>query len=297
MEGCSLKEAKTILIAGPTASGKSDFALRLAQERRGTIINADSMQVYVELRLLTARPGADEEARVPHALYGHVPSRDAYSVARFLDDAAVAIARARAEGRVPIIVGGTGLYFNALLQGLSPIPVIDDDVRARWRNEADRVGAPALHCVLADRDSVMAARLTPSDTQRIVRALEVIDQTGRSLAEWQEEQGTPVLDADTCEKFVIEVDRDELHARADARFDRIMAAGALDEVRTLRELGLPSSLPAMRAIGVAPLLRALGGALPIADAVAAAKGDTRRYIKRQQTWLKRHMITWNRIKT
>lgn len=292
-----MNEAKAVLIAGPTASGKSDFAFRLAQEKNGTIINADSMQVYAELRLLTARPGVDEEARVPHALYGHIPSREAYSVARFLEDAAEAVAAARAAGRAPIVVGGTGLYFNALLRGLSPVPPIDADVRARWRAEAERVGAVALHEVLAFRDPVMAARLTPSDTQRIVRALEVFEQTGRSLADWQQEQGTPMLDPKQCELFVLDVDREQLHARADARFDGMMAAGALDEVRALADLTLPPSLPAMRAIGVAPLLQALRADLPLADAVAIAKRDTRRYIKRQQTWLKKHMITWKHIKT
>ncbi len=191
-------DLRPILIAGPTASGKSALALAIAEHVGGVIVNADSMQVYRELRILSARPTPDEEARVPHTLYGFVSAAEAYSAGRFARDAAAAIGLARSEGRRPVIVGGTGLYFKALLEGLSPIPRIGDAVRDHWRAEADRIGAAELHCELARRDAVMAARLAPADTQRIVRALEVIEATGRSLAEWQKVRDPPILDeADT----------------------------------------------------------------------------------------------------
>jgi tRNA dimethylallyltransferase len=287
------RHLKPVLIAGPTASGKSALATAIAERAGGVIINADSMQVYRELRVLSARPTAEQEARVPHALYGFVPASDAYSVGGFVRDAGVAIAKAREEGRRPIIVGGTGLYFKALLEGLSPIPDIRDDVREHWRGEAERRGAAALHDDLQVRDPLMAARLAPTDTQRIVRALEVIASTGRSLAEWQTLRGERVLDEADTIRLVVGVDRTELHARADARFEGMMREGALDEARRLSALQLDPDLPAMRAIGVRPLVQLIRGEIDSEKAAAAAKAETRQYIKRQETWLKRHMISWN----
>jgi len=293
----SPSHASPILIAGPTASGKSALALALAERVGGTVINADSMQVYRELRVLTARPSPADEARVPHALYGFVPAREAYSAGRFVRDVAAAIATAREAGRRPIVVGGTGLYFKALLEGLSPIPEVREDVRAYWRAEAERRGAEALHTELEARDPVMAARLAPSDAQRIVRALEVQQSTGRSLAEWQTLKGEPVLEEADTERFVLHVDRADLHARADARFGRMLDDGALDEVRALEAMQLDPGLPAMRAIGVGPLIRLLRGDVGREDAGDLAKAETRQYIKRQETWLKRHMIAWRPIET
>lgn len=292
-----MSHAIPILIAGPTASGKSALALALAEHLDGIIINADSMQVYSELRILTARPSVPDEAKVPHRLYGHVPARDAYSAGRFVADVRAALAEAATLGRRPVIVGGTGLYFNALLEGLSPIPPVRAEVRAFWRGEGERLGAAALHEILATRDTEMAARLEPSDTQRIVRALEVLDSSGRSLAFWQSQPGKAVLNDAACKKLLVLPDRAVLHARADARFDAMMAAGALDEVRTLARLDLSSDLPAMRALGVAPLIAALRGEMPIADAVMTSKAQTRQYIKRQETWIGRNMITWMNINT
>lgn len=288
---------RPILIAGPTASGKSALAAMLAERLGGTIINADSMQVYRELRILTARPSPAEEARVPHALYGFVAARDAYSAGRFVRDAAHAIAAARSEGRRPIVVGGTGLYFKALLEGLSPIPDIPEDVRAYWRDEAVRRGAEAMHAELTRLDPVMAARLLPSDTQRIVRAIEVVQATGRSLAEWQDLRGEPVLQEAETIRFVVAVDRAELHARADARFAAMMTAGAIDEARALADMQLDPSLPAMRAIGVRPLERMIRGEIGPAEAVELAQAETRQYIKRQETWLRGHMISWMPVET
>jgi tRNA dimethylallyltransferase len=289
------KKSAPILIAGPTASGKSALALAIAEHVGGVIINADSMQVYRELRVLTARPDPEEEARVPHALYGFVPAAEAYSTGRFVADVTKAIAEARETGRRPIIVGGTGLYFKALLEGLSPIPRIDEATREHWRAEAARRGAEALHRELEGRDPEMAARLAPADTQRIVRALEVLDATGRSLAEWQTLRGTPVVDAADAVRLRVTIERAELHARADARFDGMIANGALDEVRTLAALGLDPELPAMRAIGVRPLLSVVRGESTIDAAIEAAKRETRQYVKRQDTWARRYMISWRSI--
>jgi tRNA dimethylallyltransferase len=288
---------KAILIAGPTASGKSELALAIAERVGGMIINADSMQVYRELRILSARPTHEEETRVPHALYGFVPAREAYSAGRFASDAAAAIGKARSEGLRPIIVGGTGLYFKALLEGLSPVPRIEHAVRDHWRGEAERHGAPELHRRLAKRDPVMAARLAENDTQRVVRALEVIEQTGRSLAEWQKLRDAPVLDEAETVRLLVTLDRAALQTRVGARFDRMMDDGALEEAKAIAELDLDPTLPAMRAIGLRPLLAALAGESGVDDATAAAKLETRQYIKRQGTWFRRYMISWKNIET
>jgi tRNA dimethylallyltransferase len=290
-------ELRPILIAGPTASGKSALALSLAEALGGRVINADSMQVYRELRVLTARPSVDDEARAPHALYGFVPVREAYSAGRFVKDAAGAIADALGAGRRPILVGGTGLYFKALTEGLSPIPEVDSAVRAHWRDEAERRSAPELHAVLAARDSAMAARLMPSDTQRIVRALEVLESTGRSLAAWQAMKGTPVIAAEACHRFVVHVDRAALHARADGRFRRMIEDGGIAEAARLADMQLDAGLPAMRAIGVRPLLALARGEITPDEACLRGQAETRQYIKRQQTWLSRNMISWQHVET
>jgi tRNA dimethylallyltransferase len=283
---------EAILIAGPTASGKSAAALALATHLGGTVINADSMQVYRELDVLTARPDSEVMARVPHGLYGTVPAAEAYSVGRWLEDAAACMAEAKREGRVPILVGGTGLYFKALLEGLSPVPDISSETRSFWRAQAESLGPEGLYGALQARDPVMAARLSPSDPQRVVRALEVIESTGVSLAEWQETAGAPVLRSDAVRKLVIAPEREPLYAAIDARFDRMIAAGALDEVRALVALHLDPGLPAMRAHGVRELTAYLAGAMTLEESVTKAKTESRRYAKRQMTWLKRFMADW-----
>lgn len=282
-----------VLIAGPTASGKSALAVALAREVGGLVINADSMQVYAGLRVLTARPSDEELAQAPHALYGHVAPSQAYSVAQWLEDVARVLIQARAAGQVPIIVGGTGFYFKTLLEGLSPVPPVPDDVRKHWRSEAERLGAAALHAVLAGRDPIMANRLSPTDPQRIVRALEVLDATGRSLAVWQEIAGEPVLRYDSVHRLCLRPERAWLQARSDRRFDQMMEAGALDEVRAVASMALVPKLPVMGALGMRPLLRHVRGELPLREAIAAGKAETRSYIKRQETWFNRRMIAWN----
>ena len=284
---------KAILIAGPTASGKSGAGLELAARFGGTIINADSMQVYRELRLLTARPSEADEARVPHRLYGTVSAADAYSVGRWLGDAGRAIAEAHKARRLPILVGGTGLYFKALTEGLAPVPDIPAEIRSHWRERSDELGRDALHAELAARDPNMAARLGPADPQRIVRALEVIDATGVSLAEWQGGNAAPLLAPDDALRLVIAPERQPLYAAIDARFNRMIEQGALDEVRALLDLELDPGLPAMRAHGVRELAAYLSGALTREEAVAKAKTESRRYAKRQMTWLRRFMADWD----
>ncbi|MBO0743290.1 MAG: tRNA (adenosine(37)-N6)-dimethylallyltransferase MiaA, partial [Hyphomicrobiaceae bacterium] len=291
------RNGRAILIAGPTASGKSRLALALAERCAGVVINADSMQVYRELSILTARPTAQEEARAPHALYGFVDGAEGYSAGRYAADAARAIAEARSVGGVPIVVGGTGLYFKALLEGLSPVPAIAPDVRAHWRGQALHTPPAELHAILARRDPVTAARLMPTDPQRIVRALEVLDGTGRPLAEWQRTPGAPVLVERETVRLLVLPDRDAHASSIDARFDAMLAAGALAEVRRLLALGLSDELPIMRALGVAPLAAAIAGKLALKEAAARAKAETRQFSKRQATWFRRNMITWKAIST
>ncbi|ODT30014.1 MAG: tRNA (adenosine(37)-N6)-dimethylallyltransferase MiaA [Hyphomicrobium sp. SCN 65-11] len=284
-----------ILIAGPTASGKSALALEMAARHGGAVLNADSMQVYRELRILSARPTPEEEARAPHRLFGHVSVRDAYSVGRWLDDVAGALAWCAGAGYRPIIVGGTGLYFKALLEGLAPIPSVAPEIRAHWRREAGVRTAPELHKVLAVRDPEMAARLDPGDTQRIVRALEVIDSTSVSLAEWQRRPGTPLIREHEAECYVVSRSREEVRRRVDTRFDAMIAAGALEEARAIAALDLDPELPAARAHGLRPLLAYLRGKMTLDAAVEAGKLETRQYVKRQEIWLRRNMIAWKTI--
>lgn len=286
---------RSILIAGPTASGKSRLALELALRLDGVVINADSMQVYRELRVLTARPDAADEAAAPHRLYGTVPGAEAYSAGRYVEDARREIAAAWSAGKVPIVVGGTGLYFKALLEGLSPIPAVPEEIRAHWRAEGERIGAAALHEVLAARDPAMAARLAATDTQRIVRALEVLEATGRSLGAWQKLSGEPVVRDPEALKYVVSPPRDTLRQRCDARFDAMVAGGALDEVAALMRLQLDPGLPVMRALGVAPLAAFVAGEMTLEEATERGKAETRQYLKRQTTWLARNMISWNAV--
>jgi tRNA dimethylallyltransferase len=282
------KTKSALLIAGPTASGKSALALRLARERGGVIVNADALQVYRELRILSARPTDAELMEAPHSLYGHVSGLEPYSVAAWLADATREITRAWDEGLLPIVTGGTGLYFMALEQGLAEVPPIAADIREKWREfEGD------IHVELQRRDPLAAVKLKPNDRQRIARALEVIEATGKSLAHWQgQAQQQAFLSDVEVERLMVEVPREELYARADARFDRMIAAGALKEVKPLTNLD--SSLPMMRAIGVPELARHLRKEIGLEEAVALAKIATRQFIKRQLTWGRGQAAQWQR---
>ena len=270
--------------------------MRLAERLGGTIVNADSMQVYRDLRVLTARPDAADEAALPHRLYGHVDGAAAYSVARWLGEAADAIAAVRAEGRVPIVVGGTGLYLAALTQGLSTMPPVPDEVRTRWRAAQAAHDAPALHAMLAARDPEMAARLRPSDPQRIVRALEVVDATGRSLAAWQAQKSLPVLSVGPgVPAYVVAPPRDLLRRRIAERFALMVEEGGADEAAALAARALDPALPVMKAIGVTELSAAARGEMSLDEAAAAAVTATRQYAKRQDTWFRHRFAAWQRL--
>jgi tRNA dimethylallyltransferase len=285
-------DRSAVLIAGPTASGKSALALGLAERHRGVIINADSMQVYRDLRIITARPSVEDEGRAQHLLYGHVDAAENYSVGRWCQDVRAALDEAHSAGRLPILVGGTGLYFKALTQGLSAVPPTPPDIRAAVRARCESEGVTALHAELARRDPAMAARLKPGDRMRIARALEVLEATGRSLADWHRDGMPAILDPDHALKIFLDVDREELRRRIDTRFDAMLAAGALEEVRALAARRLDPMLPAMKAHGVPWLRRHLGGEIGLEAAAEGGKQDTRRYTKRQVTWFRHQMPGW-----
>lgn len=286
---------KPILIAGPTASGKSALAIAIAEQFGGVIVNADSAQVYKELSIITARPDQADMVAQPHRLYGHVSGRQAYSTGAWVEDVADLLKSLELGDERAIIVGGTGLYFHALLNGLSSIPAIDPDVRAYWRAEAERLGGTGLHSILNQKDPVMANRLNPNDRQRLVRALEVVEGTGRSLAEWQAETPAPLLDVTQTLPFVLNIERSVLYERINHRFDHMVAAGAIDEVRAVFNAGFEPHLPMMRALGVPELCRYINGELSLGQAKESAAQQTRRYAKRQLTWLRRNMISWNDV--
>jgi len=294
-------EARAVLIAGPTAGGKSAAALALAEDlarlgRKVWIVNADSMQVYDALRILTARPGPDEEARVPHRLYGHVPADVRYSVGAWLRDVGGVLAAARAEGALAIAIGGTGLYFKALTEGLAAIPPTPPAIRRRLQERLAAEGLPALRDELQLRDRETAAALRPTDAQRALRALEVLESTGRPIGAWQAMRAEPPLLADAeAARFVLEPPRPLLYARIEERFDKMVEAGVLDEVRALLERRLDPDLPVMKAIGVKALAGVLRGDMDLPRAIAHAKTETRRYAKRQMTWFRNQMADWPRL--
>jgi tRNA dimethylallyltransferase len=278
-----------IMVAGPTASGKSALALRLAEAVRGVIINADSMQLYRDLAILTAQPTPEDEARAPHRLYGILDASDPASVGRWLEWAAAAVAGAVAEQRPAIVVGGTGLYLHALLHGLAPVPDIPAGIRDAARARLAELGPPAFHAELAKADPVMAARLRPSDRQRLLRAYEVVIATGRSLATWQE--AAPVRVSLPARRIGIALvpPRAALYERIERRLREMVERGALAELRALHRRGLPRDLPLLKAVAVPELLAHLSGRVDLDTALARAVVQTRRYAKRQLTWL-RHRL-------
>ncbi len=277
---------RAVLIAGPTASGKSALALEVARRIGGAVVNADALQVYRDLRVLTARPSAADEAAAPHLLYGHVDAAEPYAVGRWLAEATRLL---EAADQAPLVfVGGTGLYFEALTNGLAMVPEIPETVRARWR----AAPAAALHAELARRDPEMAARLRPSDPQRLTRALEVIDGTGRSLADWQRDAARGPLAQEAALRIVLAPERPALDARIAQRLEGMIEAGAAEEAERLAARGLDPALPAMKALGVAPLVAWRRGELDRAAALERVRLDTRRYAKRQTTWFRNRMADW-----
>jgi tRNA dimethylallyltransferase len=290
------RSSEAVLIAGPTASGKSALALGLAQETGGVIINADSMQVYRDLRILTARPTPQEAARVPHRLYGHVDAGVNFSAGSWVADAAAALAQARAQNRLPIFVGGSGLYFKALTRGLSAVPPIPPEIRESVRARLERDGVEALHAELARRDPASAERLKPRDRTRIARALEVVEATGRSLTDWHRDGLPPLLPPGTFSALFLSPDRDQLYVRIDARFDAMLKAGALQEVERLAARRLDPLLPAMKAHGVPALIRHLRGEISLDEAAMVGRADTRHYAKRQFTWFRHQLPEFEWVK-
>jgi tRNA dimethylallyltransferase len=280
---------KAVLIAGPTASGKSALALELAQTHDAVIVNTDSMQVYRDLRVITARPTLAEEAEVPHRLYGHVDAAMNFSAGAWVTDAAKVLADARVQKRLPIFVGGSGLYFKSLTRGLSAVPPIPPEVRDSVRARLEHNGVEALHAELARVDPASAERLKPRDRTRIARALEVVEATGRSLTDWHREGLPPLLPPDQFSALFLAPERDDLYARIDARFDAMLKAGALQEVAALAARRLDPLLPAMKAHGVPALIRHLQGELSLEQAGVIGRADTRHYAKRQFTWF-RHQL-------
>jgi tRNA dimethylallyltransferase len=287
--------AGLVVIAGPTASGKSALALRLAEAVRGTIINADSMQLYRGLRILTARPAPEDEARVPHRLYGVLDPEDRASAGRWLELARAAIGEALAEGRPALVVGGSGLYLHALLHGLAPVPEIPASVRNASEARLAALGGPAFHAELAARDPEMAARLRPTDRQRLIRAYEVLLGTGRSLADWhrapQAQVGLPLPRLG----IALMPPRAALYERIARRLREMVECGGLEELRTLQQGFLPADLPLMKAVAVPELLAHLAGEVDLATALERAIVRSRRYAKRQLTWLRHQLPELQRL--
>ena len=289
-----------MLIAGPTASGKSALALELARahgrSNGSVIINTDSMQVYRDLRILTARPTPEEEAEVPHRLYGEVDAAVNFSAGAWVAEAARVLAEARAQNRLAIFTGGSGLYFKALTRGLSAVPPIPLEVRDAVRARLARDGVEALHAELEMRDPASAARLKPRDRIRIARALEVVQSTGRSLTDWHRDALPPLLPPEAVRALFLAPQREQLYARIDARFDTMLRAGALDEVAALAARKLEPLLPAMKAHGVPALIRHLNGELSLEEAAIIGRADTRHYAKRQFTWFRHQLPEFQSVK-
>ncbi len=283
---------KPLLIAGPTASGKSALALGLARRLDGAVINADSQQVYRDWRILSARPTPEDEAQAPHFLYGHVALEAEYSAGAWLRDLVRVMEQCRARDLRPIITGGTGLYFKALTEGLAPIPPIPPEIRARAEAELQRLGLARLHAALAARDPETAAALDRANPVRVLRAWEVLEATGTGLAEWRRATAPPLLPLDRTMAIALTPPRPWLHARCDARFDAMLNEGVLDEVADVMALGLDPSLPGMKAAGAPDLMAHLAGQLSLDQAVTRAKTATRRYAKRQLTWMRNQMFRW-----
>lgn len=283
--------APVVIIAGPTASGKTELALKVAEMLNGEIINADSMQVYAELCIVTARPDAAELARAPHHLFGNLPASERCSAGRWLNLAKAALADIHARGRLPVVCGGTGLYLKALTDGLAAVPEVPDDMVQAITRHLDDVGGEAFRTELGAVDPGAAKRLPASDRQRLIRAAAVYAATGRTLSDWQREQsGEPGYAARYCTVLLMPP-RDEMYAAIDRRFYTMMTKGAMDEIKAFAALGLAQDLPASRAVGVAELMRVLNGEWDLETAVSKAKTASRHLAKRQMTWFRRQIRT------
>jgi tRNA dimethylallyltransferase len=286
-------EPRIWLIAGPTASGKSALALRLALHTGGEIVNADALQLYADLRLLSARPSAEEEATAPHHLFGVADGADGWSVGRWLRTAVPLIEAINGRRRPAIVVGGTGLYFKALTEGLAELPPVPAPVRQAEAARFDAEGEAAARARLAQADPAAEARIAPGDRLRLIRALEVMAHTGRAITAWQADT-RPALAAGSWRALALEPPRDALYARCDARLAAMVEGGALEEVAALTARGLDPALPVMKAVGVRELADCLAGRASLEEALEDARRETRRYAKRQLTWLRNQMGDWPR---
>ena len=289
----SMKPA--ILIHGPTASGKTALSVALAKQLDGEVVNADSMQVYADLRIISARPATDEMEGTPHHLFGHVAGRERYSTGRWLEDAAATIADIERRGKTPIIIGGTGLYHMALIEGLSDIPPVPEDVRSEVFAIKRSEGAAGLYQRVMKHDPETAERLGPNDGQRLSRALEVFLATGQSISTFQGNRSRPTLEEGRWLGVALTPPRARLYAKIDRRFEGMLMQGAMEEARALLAQNLASDLPAMKAHGVPGLIAYLKGEMTAEAAAENAKRDTRRYAKRQFTWIGRQFPFWPRI--
>lgn len=288
------KTPRLTLIAGPTASGKSRLALDMAEKTGAVIVNADSQQLYADLRILTARPSVEDEARAEHRLYGVADAAESWSVGRWTRAVMPLLNELAAQDRPVLLVGGTGLYFNALTRGLADIPAVPDAVRDAVQTDYDAEGEAAFRRRLAEVDPVAAAAITPGDRQRLIRALSVAQSTGRSLSVWKADT-QPLLAPGSYDALVVEPSRDRLYAACDARVSQMIQNGALDEVRALLARDLDTALPAMKAVGVPELAAHLTGATTLDQAVAAIRLSTRHYAKRQLTWFRNQTSNWARV--
>lgn len=288
------KTPRLTLIAGATASGKSRLALDMAAKTGAVIINADSQQLYADLRILSARPSVEDEARAEHRLYGVADTAESWSVGRWTRAVMPLLDDLAAQDRPALLVGGTGLYFNALTRGLADIPAVPDAVRDAVQTDYDAEGEAAFRRRLAEVDPVAAAAITPGDRQRLIRALAVAQSTGRSLSDWKADT-QPLLAPGSYDALVVEPPRDRLYAACDARVRLMIDNGAVDEVRALFARKLDPALPAMKAVGVPELAAHLTGATTLDQAIAAIRLSTRHYAKRQLTWFRNQTSNWARV--
>lgn len=287
-----------IVLGGPTASGKSSIALEWAEKKNGEIVNADSMQIYRELNILTACPSSEDMDRVPHHLYRYLKGNDACSAERWRELARNIIEDIWGRHKTPIVVGGTGLYLKALVYGLSSVPEIDENIRETIRKDLNEYGSEDAHKKLSKLDPVMAARLAEGDSQRIGRALEVILSTGKSLADWQLEPSTGGLIDENVQigKHVLERDRAELYDRCNLRFEKMIRdEGALNEVRELMALNYPKNIAVMKSLGVPQIINYLEGQTDLEETISLAQTATRQFAKRQMTWFRNQFSDWELI--
>ncbi len=280
---------KTIILSGPTASGKSALALFIAQKFDAVIINCDSKQLYKEIPIITAQPTADEMAQIPHELYGCISVAEHCSVGRWIDMVKPVIDKTHADGKIPMLVGGTGMYIKYLTEGIPQMPDIDEEIRTQVRAQIQEEGSAVTHTKLAAIDPDIAAKLEPGDSQRIARAMEVIRQTGKSLLYWQQQKAEAIYPADSFIKFFLSPPREKVYENCNSRFVKMLDAGLMDEMKALDAMQLDPELPSMRSHGVPEMLAYLHGNMTLEEAVEQSQQNTRHYIKRQFTWFRNQM--------